>query len=325
MGKMIGLIRDNFKKIKKHNTFAGFITKLIYNLFRFGLIFGICFIILYPVLNMISMSIKVRDDLFDPSVFWIPRNFSFDTISSNFNFVVKFSEYWNYLFSTLLFVASTTACHIISSCLIGYGFAKFKFRGNSIIFSLVILTMLVPPLTIIIPQYLIMNNFNPLGIIGLFNGGVGVNLNTGFLPIILLGLTGFGLKNSLYIFIFRQFFVNTPKELDEAAYVDGCGIFRTFFYIGVPLAKSAAITVGIFSIVWEWTDTFYTFFFGNNINHLFSELKNLSFRLWMLNADGTHLIYTNVAMLLAILPILILYLVLQKFFTQSIERSGLVG
>jgi len=292
---------------------------------RFFLIFGISLVILFPIINIVSMAIKSREDMFDPSVFWIPRNFSWETVFSNFRFVMSFSNYWSYLASTFIFVAVVTACHISSSCVIGYGFAKFKFRGNSIIFSLVLLVMLVPPLTTIIPQYLIFSNFNPFGIIGLFNNGKGISLITGFLPIALLGITGFGLKNSLFIYIFRQFFTNCPKELDEAAYVDGCGIFRTFFYIGIPLAKSAAMTVGIFSVVWEWTDTFYTFFYGKNMKHLISELSSLAYKLMMKNADGTHMIFTNAGILLAILPVLILYVVLQKFFTQSIERSGLVG
>ena len=303
----------------------GKLKKVPYTVVRIFLITGISLIILFPLLNIISMSVKSREDLFDPSVFWIPRNFSWDTVFSNFKFVINFSEYWNYLLSTCIFVISTTVCHVVSACVIGYGFAKFKFKGNSLLFTLVLLVMLVPPLTIIIPQYLIFSDFNPLGIIGLFNGGKGIKLGVGFLPVVLLGLTGFGLKNSLFIYIFRQFFMNSPKELDEAAYVDGCGIFRTFFFIGVPLAKSAAMTVGIFSVVWEWTDSFYTFFYGENMKHLISELSSLSSRLWSLNADGSHMIYANVGILLSIIPLLVLYLLLQNFFTQSIERSGLVG
>lgn len=317
MTRTLGHLRSRHLKSKAGRLLSGIV--------RFFLILGICFVILYPVMNMISMSMKTRDDLFDPSVFWIPRELSLETIASNFSFVVEFSEYWVYLGATAVFVLTTTACHIVGSCVVGYGFAKFRFKGNGFLFSLVLLTMMVPPLTIIIPQYLLVNDFDPLGIIGLFNGGAGLNLNVGFLPLILFGLTGFGLKNSLYIFIFRQFFKNCPKELDEAAYIDGCGVFKTFWRVGIPLARGAAVTVGIFSLVWQWTDTFYTFFFGNNIKHLVSELSNLTYRLWMINADGSHIVYSNVAMLLAILPLLLLYLLLQRLFSQSIERSGLVG
>ena len=314
------------QRFGKHGRFGiNRLSGFAYSMMRFSLILGISLIILFPIFNIISMSIKAREDLFDPSVFWIPRDFSWNTVYSNLKFVINFSDYWQYLFSTCIFVVVVTACHIASSCVIGYGFAKFRFKGNKPLFSLVLLVMLVPPLTTIIPQYLIFSNFDLFGLIKLLGGGDGISLNVGFLPIMLLGLTGFGLKNSLFIYIFRQFFANCPKELDEAAYVDGCGVFKTFFFIGIPLAKSAAMTVGIFSVVWEWTDSFYTYFYGENLKHLISELFSLAQRLWHLNADGSHLIFSNVGILLCILPVLLLYIVLQKFFTQSIERSGLVG
>jgi len=225
----------------------------------------------------------------------------------------------------VVFVLAVTACQLAGSCVVGYGFAKFKFKGSGVMFSLLLLTMMVPPLTIIVPQFLTMVNFNPFGIVGLFNSGKGINLNKGYLPLILFGLTGMGLKNSLYIYIFRQFFKNSPKELDEAAYIDGCGVIKTFFRIGVPLSKGAAVTVALFSIVWEWTDTFFIVFFGNRTKHLVSELINLRHMLWMNKADGSEIIYANAAMLLSLLPLLIMYLFFQKLFTQSVERSGIIG
>ena len=133
------------------------------------------------------------------------------------------------------------------------------------------------------------------------------------------------------IFIFRQFFKGLPKELEDAAYLDGCGSLRTFVQVMIPNASSSFLTVFLFSVVWYWNDYYVssTFFTKNQTIALM--LKNLSTLLSQQlfnNADVSpreQIVWMEAGCLISILPILIMYVFLQKYFTEGIERSGLVG
>ena len=142
---------------------------------------------------------------------------------------------------------------------------------------------------------------------------------------------GNGIRAGLVIFIFRQFFKGLPKELEDAAYLDGCGPLRTFVQVMIPNASSSFLTVFLFSVVWYWNDYYVssTFFTKNQTIALM--LKNLSTLLSQQlfnNADVSpreQIVWMEAGCLIAILPILIMYVFLQKYFTEGIERSGLVG
>ena len=142
---------------------------------------------------------------------------------------------------------------------------------------------------------------------------------------------GNGIRAGLMIFIFRQFFKGLPKELEDAAYLDGCGPLRTFVQVMIPNASSSFLTVFLFSVVWYWNDYYVssTFFTKNQTIALM--LKNLSTLLSQQlfnNADVSpreQIVWMEAGCLISILPILIMYVFLQKYFTEGIERSGLVG
>ena len=202
-------------------------------------------------------------------------------------------------------------------------------------FALVILTMIVPPQTLMIPLFLHFRYFDVLGIISAITGHKGINLLESYWPFVLMSLTGMGLKNGLYIYIMRQFFRGMPKELEEAAYVDGAGMLRTFGQIMLPSAVPAMVTVFMFSFVWQWTDTFYSSLFLMRTDVLAKTAANVSNQIMKdLSADiGVDIylspaissMYTNTGSLLVVLPLLILYLFAQKLFVESVERTGIVG
>ncbi|MGB3990755.1 MAG: ABC transporter permease subunit, partial [Acetivibrionales bacterium] len=202
-------------------------------------------------------------------------------------------------------------------------------------FALVILTMIVPPQTLMIPLFLHFRYFDVLGIISAITGQKGINLLESYWPCVLMSLTGMGLKNGLYIYIMRQFFRGMPRELEEAAYVDGAGMLRTFAQIMLPSAVPAMVTVFMFSFVWQWTDTFYSSLFLMRTDVLAKTAANVSNQIMKdLSADiGVDIylspaissMYTNTGSLLVVLPLLILYLFAQKLFVESVERTGIVG
>lgn len=298
---------------------------------RSVLIIGLSFVILYPIILKISIAFKHRSDLYDPTIVYIPRNFTLE----NFKYVIETMDYFKILWNSFALSGGTMLLTTISCALVGYGFARFKFRGSTILFSLVILTILVPPQTIMVPTYLQYRNFDIFGLIGLFNGGEGVKLIGTYWPFIITSATGMGLKAGLFIFIFRQFFRGIPKELEEAALVDGAGVFKIFFRIMLPNAIPAMITVMLFSFVWQWNDIYFTTLFLESTSVISSQVQiagaTIASRLSAATGstgtiDPFYLsMLVNTAVLLAIAPLIILYMFVQRHFVESVERTGIVG
>ena len=303
---------------------------LLWRVVRMALLLCMSFVVLYPILYMISVSFRESADLYDPTVIWIPRHWT----TENFRLVMETMNFWPTLFSTLRLSFVSTLLNVAVCALAGYGFARFKFRLKNLAFACVLCTIIIPPQNVSIPMYMQYVNFDFLGIgslIGCFTGSaVGVPLLNSELTIYLPAMLGQGLRAGLFIYIFRQFFRGLPRELEAAAYIDGCGIFKTFWRIMLPNAGASLLTCSLFSFVWYWND-YYT------MSMYFNEPKTLSVSLAMLKdvlrGQGMDM-YTNpyvivtqmqAACLLTILPLLVLYIVLQRYFTESVERTGLVG
>lgn len=294
---------------------------------RTALIIGLSFVILYPILLKVSIAFKHRVDLYDTTVMYIPRNLTLE----NFQFIIETMDYFRVVFNSFMLSGSTMLLTTISCALVGYGFARFKFKGNGILFALVIFTILVPPQTNMVPTYLQYRDFDILGIIGLFNNGEGVRLIGTYWPFIISSATAVGIKAGLFIFIFRQFFKGIPQELEEAALVDGAGVFKIFFQIMLPNAMPAIITVMLFAFVWQWNDIYFTTMFLDNPNVISGRLQvvssTISHRLSEGGAiDPSYLsMLVNTSILLAIAPLIIMYLFVQRHFVESVERTGIVG
>jgi len=302
--------------------------KWLWSFVRYILILGLAFVILYPILQKISTAIKDKSDLYSPIVVWIPQNYSLN----NFLQVINIMDYWETLLNTFSLSAMTTVLTAISCALAGYGFARLKFRGSNLLFAGVMLTILVPPTTILIPMYMNLKDFTLLGLIPLITGKP-VNLLNSYWPFILTSLTANSLKAGLYIFIFRQFFRGVPKEVEEAAYIDGAGIGKTFTNIMLPNAIPAIITVTLFSFVWQWNDSFYTTTYLTSSKVMATQLSSLPYNLAIQldggdasKADPFYLsMVQDTGILMAILPLIIIYLFVQRYFVESIERTGIVG
>lgn len=301
-------------------------------LFRSILIIGLSFVILYPIIIKVSIAFKHKSDLYDPTVVFIPKNFTLE----NFQYVIETMNYFQTMLNSFVLSSGTMLLTTISCALAGYGFARFKFRGRNVLFALVILTILVPPQTIMVPTYLQYRNFDILGIIALFNDGNGVNLLGSYWPFFISSITGMGLKAGLFIFIFRQFFKGFPKEIEEAALVDGAGVIRTFYKIMLPNAVPAIITVMLFAFVWQWNDIFFTTMFLDNANVMSAKLQsvgsNIAHRLTSSGEAGAGSVdpsylsmLVNTGVLLSMLPLIILYIFVQRHFVESVERTGVVG
>lgn len=296
------------RTLRKYMSMRGLGT-LAWKLGRCIIVFGICFIILYPFIDKFLTSIMSPEDLLDPTVRYIPRHPSIYFFKTAFASI----DFFDSLKNTLLLSLMTSILQMLVSTCVGYGFARFRYRGSGIVFALVIFTLLVPPRLILTPLFLQFRFFL----------GTQINLIDTAWPFLILSLTGLGIRNGLYIYMMRQFFRGFPVELEEAAYVDGLGTFRTFIHIILPNARSMMLTVFLFGFCWQWTDTVYT-------GSLFSELNTLTGIIFNniveLNNDAVMVTATRyAASLIVIAPLMLIYVVAQRKFVEGIERSGLVG
>lgn len=286
--------------------------------------------LLYPVLYMISASIKDPLDSYDPSVIWIPKNFS----ATGFIDAFKSMKYLEALKGSMEISLGCAILDVMSCALAGYGFARFKFPFKNLLFACVILTLMVPMQTIILPYYMNMRYFDPLGLISAFNSvfdkTITINLVGKNVAFYLPSLFGAGIRSGLYIYIFRQFFEGMDKALEESAHIDGCGPLRTFLKIMLPNARNAIVTVFLFSFVWHFNDYYLTKqLLGTNRRTLIVALSSLRVDLAALIGGQTAFdpirIQTRIqaGCLLAIVPMFLLYIFAQRKLADSIEHIGI--
>ncbi len=304
--------------------------RVLWYLFRLLLLIGVSYIILFPFFSKISSSFMSESDFVDVTVRLVPKNPTLDTYKA----IITENNYFKAFGNTLVL---SLVCGILQTfvcCLIGYGFAKFKFKGSNLLFFVVIFTMVVPHTTLRLSMFMKFKDFDILGIMTLLNK-IGLIpkpglqlLNTNW-PLWILSATGLAYKNGLFIFLMRQFYRGIPDELEESAYLDGSGVFKTFFSIIIPNSVTMMVTVFMFSFCWQWTDTFYTnVFYTQTGALLLSKIVKVPASLSEMSSASSGL-YTaairNTCGLLIIFPLILLYLVGQKYIVQGIERSGITG
>jgi multiple sugar transport system permease protein len=312
------------------------INSFFFKLFRAILLFGLCFLILQPLLDKLSVSFMEQQDLYDGTVISIPRHFSL----INYTIAGQLLSYWTSLLQSLIILIVSSVLQISACTLAAYGFARYKFPLRNLLFMCVMLIIVVPPQTIMSSLYLNFHFFDIFGIFRLITGEP-INLLNSVAGYWLLSATGMGLKSGLYIFMLRQYFRGVPKELEEAAYVDGCGRFHTFIRIMLPDATPMLTSCFLFSFVWQWTDSFYATLFLRNYRMLSTGLSRLAesfMQYWasintMAGGGGAGaaimppagyvqaMIATGMLMCLA--PLVLLYLVAQKAFVESLSQTGI--
>ncbi|PNT93470.1 carbohydrate ABC transporter permease [Clostridium thermosuccinogenes] len=317
------------------------VKKTIFVVFRYALIISLSYMILYPLLRMIAQSFTHPYDIGSMGSIWVPEMPVFDNI-------IVASTIMNYPKGVVFTTLSTLVVVVLqtfNAAFAGYSFARLKFRGSKLLFALVIFTIVVPPSSVMLPQYVYLRNFDILGIFQLITGHK-LNLLGKPASMWLLAALGQGLNSGLFVYIFRQFFKGLPKELEEAAYVDGAGLLRIFLRIVLPISKPGILTVGVLSFVWNWNDTYFPRLFNPTNDYLRIRLSGLSAAsggtsnvqlaignvvsklppdILKLTSDAYDKMILTVCSLLIILPLIVFFLIVQKHFVEGIERSGIVG
>lgn len=298
-----------------------YVRNMGWSIIRSLLLIGLIFTILYPMLNYFSRAFMPYSDMQDATVQYIPRN----PTMQNFKIVWQYLDYLKTLGYTIVNTSLIAVLQTISCTLISYGLARFKFRGNKILFILCLLTLIIPPQTMLIPIYIRFKSFNILQIFQL--GGIfhGVSLINTPIPAVLLSATGLAFKSGLYIYMLRQFFINMPMVLEEAAHIDGCSTFQTFYRIMLPNAIPMIVTVFLFSFVLQWNDYYYSNILAPDLPTIGMKIVEYINYLNINKATSLLAISHAPSFFLMLLPLIILYIFTQRFFVESITNSGIVG
>lgn len=268
------------------------------------------YIVLYPLLYMIVASIKDTDALLDVEHIWIPLTVSF----KSFTDVFELLNIGNALKQTLVVQILSAFIEVFVCAFVAYGFARFKFKGKPVFTAFLILSLLVPVQMYSLSMAV---NYRNLGI-----------FNTPFvywLP----SLFGVGIRSGMMIFIYQQFFVNLPKELEDAAYIDGAGPVKTYFSIALPSSSVVLVTVLVLSFVWHWNEYYLaslTFLSENApLSMVLSFLETYLKQIGIYKGWPEYASLVSAACLMYIAIPLILYMIFQRKFVRSIDRVGITG
>lgn len=287
------------------------------------LLICLAYVVVYPLFGRIMYSFMSESDLNDDSVNLFAKNFTWQNYIMAYNHI----DYGN---GVLKAVGMTFLFSFLQTCsvtLLSYGLARFRFPGKNLLFVVAILTLLIPQQIMSTPLYFQFRFFNPMGLFGEESISL---LNTPW-PIALMAATGLGLKSGLLVFMLRQYFAGFPKELEEAAAIDGASPYGTFFRVVLPSALTMLVTAFLFSFVWYWTDSFNLTvympsgkFLQTEVVRIYDSIATEMSRTNSINIFERSLV-NNAAILLFILPLVILFLFCQRYFVESVERTGIVG
>ncbi|MDR1642481.1 MAG: carbohydrate ABC transporter permease [Clostridiales bacterium] len=294
------------------------------SLFRLLVILGISYVILGPLIGILASSFFSDSDAYSPLVYIIPQQPTLE----RYSLAITRLDFFNVITKDLAYVLAITAIQVLVCSFVGYGFARFDFPFKNVLFGCVIVMIVIPTHSVMLPLYIAFRKFDPLGLMTLFAGGP-INLLGTPAPVAIMSVLGCGLRSGVFIYIFNQFFRGLPKEIEEAAFVDGAGPFYTYFRIMLVNAAPSVLTVAIFSMVWQYNDTFMANLFNLSGNMILSK-RITSLQATLGNLDrildpGISQLYVYAGIVMMLMPIIIIYVVLQRQFIEGVERSGIVG
>ncbi|WP_299528641.1 carbohydrate ABC transporter permease [Ulvibacterium sp.] len=263
----------------------------------FGILGLATLIYIGPFLFSLSISFNADKDVFEWPIKLFPERFTLD----NYKNVWKELPFGKWLFNSVLVTLIQTVSNVFFSALAGFAFARLEFKGRKLIFGLLLSSLMIPGIILLVPKFIILNEFQLINSYG--------------------GLIIPGLVGVTNIFLMKQFFETIPKDLEQAALIDGCSYFRIFWQIFLPISKPALAAVAIYTFQGSWneflwpvivtyTEDMYTLPLG------MASLRTELLTDWPLLMAGTILIS---------LPTLMIFIVFQRYFVQGVASSGLKG
>jgi len=305
--------RHQNRIIKTKKVFLGmqFSDGLIFKILIYTLLVSFSYVYLYPMLFMLVNSFKSIADLIDQGVKWVPTTIQL----TNYERAWQVLGMPNSIFESLWYVFKLAAFTTITSAIVGYGFATYNFPFKKILFGLMLATFIMPP------QVLMVSVISIYRSIGIMSSELAMSVPAIF---------GQGLNQAIFILIFYQFFKQIPQVLRESAEIDGASQFKIFYKIALPSALPSIIIVFLFGFVWYWNETFVTSLYVNGPITLPLKIAAFENSYATLFPPGTPGNELNEAIklagnMLAIAPLLIIYFMMQRHFTESVDRTGIAG
>lgn len=260
-------------------------------------------IMIYPLIWMVMSSFKPNNAIFSTSTQLIPQNFTLENYVGGWQGFgdTSFATFFkNSLFVTVLGTVGT----VVSSALVAYGFSRFNFFGKKFLFVVLLVSMMLPAQVLMIPQYIWYQQLNWVG---------------SYLPLI---VPCFFATQGFFVYLMVNFIDGIPKDLDEAAKIDGCSYYTIFFRIILPLMVPALITACIFSFMWKWDDFLSSLLYLNK-----TTMYTVSLALQLFTDPNTSSNYGEVFAMstLSLVPSLLLFIFFQKYMVEGISTTGLKG
>jgi multiple sugar transport system permease protein len=273
-------------------------TSPAYKLMLYLLLFLFAMFFILPIVWMGVTAIKPFNEWLTPN--WIPRNPTLDNFTSIFNDPSLPVARW--FFNSFIIATIFTTLIVAIDALAAYAYARMEFKGRKLLFALLLTTLIMPGIMFVIPNYI---TIAELGWIGTYQGIVAP-----------------GLASVFGVFFLRQFFLSLPKELEEAAYVDGATTFQTFFRVVLPLSGGALATLGVITFLTSWNDFLWPLLMTGPVR----EMQTLPVGLSTLQGQYTFDYGKLMAGALVLtIPVLLLYVLAQRFIIRSIATTGLKG
>lgn len=266
---------------------------------------AICFICLFitsftvimPLWFMISTALKSMDEIFTYPITWYPHN----PIWSNFKDAWMSADFTGWFRNSVFVAAFAIAGGVLANSLVAYGFAKIKFPGRNLLFTIILGTMMIPEFVTMIPQYVLYAKLHWVGT---------------YLPLIVPQFMG----SAYFIFMLRQFYSSIPNSVIESARIDGASHFRIWRSIMLPMAKPAIMTVVVLSFNWSWNDFLKPLLYLTDTNTFTLQLGLKIF----VSQSNTQWNYLMAASCIVLLPIIVIFMCLQKYFTDGMNIGGAV-
>ncbi|MBN2047553.1 MAG: carbohydrate ABC transporter permease [Anaerolineaceae bacterium] len=279
---------------------GGYVRSRTSRIFGYVILIVVALILMAPIFFLTVNSVKAEEEYMKYPI----KVFAEEPVWPNYEDIFVLTPFLPIAARTAALAIGVVILNCLSSSLIGFAFARYRdVKFNAPLFSIVIALLIVPGIVVIIPQFIVYAK---------------LRLTNTYWPWILGAIGG----SPFYIFLFRQFFMGFPKELEEAAEIDGCSPFRIYWGIFLPNAKAAMATVGIFSFIGVWSDYFMPLIYLNDSKTLLGKAMATAFK----NPQGFTINTVSLAAaVLYILPLLMIFFLFQKYILKGVVTSGIKG
>lgn len=302
--------------------------KLLYKLFRYALLLGVSYVAVFPIIKMASTALTEAETFYNGGANYIPPVATFENFINSQRYfpILERSKV------TAIIAVSCTICSVFVCSLIGYGLGRYKFKGRNVVYACVLFTIIMPIQTAQIPLTYYYRWFDIFGIgqiIGLFTGeAFTINILNSIARFIVPALFGVGLRAGIFIFLFQSFFAGLPRDLEEAAKIDGCSPLKIYWKVMVPNIIPVVVTVALLSMIYYWNDSLITDMaklnIGSTLMPAIESLVEDNVGRSDLTLIRRQVEYYSI-LLMAVLPMVVVFIFGQKFFVECMDRSGSKG